>query len=177
MERPVDSGVEDAAARQSEASAVETLVVVEEEQVFELAYGSSDCSLESYLLPGQEKEPLLEIGLETNGAADRQRARHREWAEAYEVLVDDAEARLSRADLDDLQEVGWVFDCLKLDADLALLVGEFLLHQLGEWCLASAARRGLSYHAQVEERSVWGLAPCFRILHGQVPSSQVLRLL
>ena len=63
---------------------------------------------------------------------------------------------------------------MELDADLALLVGEGLLLQVDGCCLAFAGR---SCRAQGEKRSIRGWMPCFRILDGQVPSSQVLRLL
>ena len=94
--------VEVAAAVQSEASAVETLVVVEATQVFGLAFDSSDCSPElgsafsqedSYSLPSQEREPLREMGLETNAAADCWRARDCDRAATSEGSEDDAEAR------------------------------------------------------------------------------------
>ena len=94
--------VEVAAAVQSEASAVETLVVVEATQVFGLAFDSSDCSPElgsafsqenSYSLPSQEREPLREMGLETNAAADCWRARDCDRAATSEGAEDDAEAR------------------------------------------------------------------------------------
>ena len=73
---------EGATALEWEASAVENLVVVEATQAFELAFGSSGCSQDldsafflpdSYSLPDQGSEPLLEMGLETDGAADCQR--------------------------------------------------------------------------------------------------------
>lgn len=91
---------------------METLVVAEATQVFELAFGYSDCSLnwdsafsleDSYSLPGQEKEPLLEMGMEIDGAADCQVARdHGQTATSATsgVLEDIAEARLWRADFD-----------------------------------------------------------------------------
>ena len=43
---------------------------------------------------------------ETDGDADCRRARGCDRAAASEVLEDDAEARLSRVDFDDLQELG-----------------------------------------------------------------------
>ena len=74
VEWPEDAGVEGVEALRLKASAVENLVVVEATQVFELAFGSSDpdlglafCLEDSYSLAGQVKEPLLEMGLETDG--------------------------------------------------------------------------------------------------------------
>lgn len=52
-----------------------------------------------------------------------------------------------RADSDYSQEVGWAFDHLKLDENLALLLRAVLLLQ---------ADGGGSFHGQVAERSVWG---------------------
>ena len=110
-----DVEFEGAAALRLGVSAVEILVVVEAAQVFELVFGSSECSPdldsafsleESCSFQGLEKEPLLEMGSETDGAADCQRARDCDRAAAFEVFEDDAEARLLMADLDDSQEIG-----------------------------------------------------------------------
>lgn len=107
--------VEIAAVLQLETSAVKTLVLVEATQVFELAFGCSDCSPDldlafsledSYSLQGQEREPLQETGGETGGAADCQMARDHDQAETSGVLEDNAEARLLRADSDFPHEVG-----------------------------------------------------------------------
>ncbi len=141
-----DVDFESAAALQSEVSAVEILEVVEARQAFELAFGSSGCSPEldlafflqdSYSLPDQEKEPLLETELETGGAVDCQRVRDCDRAATLEVLEDDVEARLLRVDFDYSQESRFL-QCLGLDAELALLVGEVLLHQADECCFAFA---------------------------------------
>ena len=43
-----------------------------------------------------------------------------------------------RADFDDSQEIGLVFEHLELDLHLALLAVEDLLHQVYECCLAFA---------------------------------------
>lgn len=132
-----DVEFEGAAALQWEASAVENLVVVEATQAFELAFGSSGCfrDLDSafflqdfYSLLDQESEPLLEMGLETDEAADCQRVRGWDRAATFEVLEDDAETRLLRAEFGHSQEVGRVFQHLELDAELALLVCEAPLH-------------------------------------------------
>lgn len=112
--------------------------------------------------------------METDGTADCQRAR--DCAGASEVLEDAAEARLLRADSDDSQEVHSVFEHLELDVDLALLEGEILVNRVHECFLVSAGRWRCPRHTQVEERSLWCWVPGFRILHGQVPSSQVFRL-
>lgn len=110
-----DVEFEGVAALQSEASHVETLVVVEATQVFELAFGSFDCppdldkafsQEEPYSFPGQEKKPLLEMELEIDGAADCQKARDYDRAAASGVLEIDAEALLLRAVFDGSQEVG-----------------------------------------------------------------------
>ena len=69
VDRPEDAGNEDAAVLHLEAFAVETFVVVEVTQVFELAFGSSGwfpdldlvfCLEDPYSLLDPEKEPLLE---------------------------------------------------------------------------------------------------------------------
>lgn len=147
----VDVEFEVVAALQPEASAMENLVVVEATQAFELAFGSPGCSpdldsafflQDSYSLLDQEREPMLEMGLETDGAADCQRVRDCDRAATVEVLEDDAAARLLRADFDYSQEVGWVFQHLELGAELALLVGEVLLHQVDECYLALAGHWG-----------------------------------
>ncbi len=137
---------ESAAALQSEVSAVEN---VEARQAFELAFGSSGCSpdldlsffLQGSYSPDQEREPLLEMGLETGGAADCQMVRDCDQPATLEVLDDDMEARLLRVDFDSSQEFRFL-QCLELDAKLALLVGEVLLHQADECCLALAGRWG-----------------------------------
>ena len=145
-----DVDFENVAALQPEVSAAENLEVVEVRQAFELAFGSSGCSpdldlafflRDSYSLPDQEREPLLETGLETGGAADCQRVRDCDRAATLEVLEDDVEARLLRADFDYSQELRFL-QCLELDAELALLVGEVLLHHADERCLAFAGRWG-----------------------------------
>ena len=141
--------VEIAAVLQLETSAVKTLVLVEATQVFELAFGCSDCSpdsdlavslQDSYSLPGQEREPLLETGGETGGAADCQMARDHDQAERSGVLEDNAEARLLRADSDCPHEVVRVSEHLELAANLARLVREALLHHVDEYCLTFVGR-------------------------------------
>lgn len=104
---PGDAEAEVALTVQSEASAVEIVVPVEVVQVLELAFGSSGCSLDldsafsregSYSMLGQEREPLLKICLETDGAADCWMAGDRNWAATFERLKHGGKARLLRAD-------------------------------------------------------------------------------
>ena len=174
---PEDVEVGGAAALRLKASAVEILVVVEAIRVFELVFGSPDCSpdLDSalvlpdpYSLLRWERELLLGTGSEIGGAADCQRAPGCDWAATPGLSEDDAKARRLRADSGYSQEVGWVFDHSELDENLALLLGAVSLLQ-ADW--------GGPIRGQVEKRSVWGWVHCFWILPGQVPSSQVLRLL
>ena len=98
VDRPEDAGIEDAAVLHLEAFAVETFVVVEVTQVFELAFGSSgwfpDLDLvfyleDSYSLLGPENS-VADCGLGV----------------ASEVLEHDEEARPLRADFHVSQEVG-----------------------------------------------------------------------
>ena len=111
--------IESAVALQWEAFVVEPLEVLEATQVFGLALGSSDCSPDldstfsledSYSLPGQKRESLLEMEMETDAAADCQRVRDYDRAATSEELENDAEAQLLQADIDHLQEADWVCD-------------------------------------------------------------------
>ena len=88
-------------------------VVVEATPVFQLVFGSSDCSQdldlefsleEPYSLLGQEKESSLETGLETAEASHCRKARAYDWAAVSEIWEEAAEARLVRADFDDFHE-------------------------------------------------------------------------
>ena len=69
----------------------------------------------------------LEVGLETDAAADYQRVRDCGRAESPEELVDDVEAQLLGVALYPSQEVDWTFDLWKLTADLELLLDEVIL--------------------------------------------------
>lgn len=74
----------------------------------------------------------LEVGLETDAAADYQGVRDYRRAEKPEELVGDVDAQLLGVAFYPSQEVDWTSDIWKLNADLELLLGEVILQQVDE---------------------------------------------